>query len=108
MYRRAEKGRLNSSVLIDRTGTVVGVYDKVNPYWTEFDLKPPALPGQHDVPVYETDFGKVGFAICYDAKFPEVFERLRGQGCRAGRLAQRLPGLHGARRPSRCCTTTRS
>jgi beta-ureidopropionase len=80
MYRRAEKGRLNSSVLIDRTGTVVGVYDKVYPYWTEFDLQPPALPGQHDVPVYETDFGKVGFAICYDAKFPEVFQRLRDKG----------------------------
>jgi len=80
IYRRAEGARLNSSVLIDRTGTVVSVYDKVYPYWSEFDLQPPALPGQHDVPVYETDFGKVGLSICYDAKFPEVFQRLRDQG----------------------------
>jgi predicted amidohydrolase len=80
IYRQAPRGRLNSSVLIDRTGTVVSVYDKVFPYWTEFDLRPPALPGQQDVPVYEADFGKIGLAICYDAKFPEVFQRLRDKG----------------------------
>jgi predicted amidohydrolase len=80
IYRRAPGGRLNSSVLIDRTGTVVSVYDKVYPYWTEFDLQPPALPGREDVPVYEADFGKIGLAICYDAKFPEVFQRLRDKG----------------------------
>jgi predicted amidohydrolase len=80
IYRRAEGGRLNSSVLIDRTGTVVSVYDKVFPYWNEFDMQPPAVPGQHDVSVYEADFGKIGLAICYDAKFPEVFQRLRDKG----------------------------
>jgi predicted amidohydrolase len=80
IYRRAPGGRLNSSVLIDRTGAVVSVYDKVFPYWTEFDLQPPALPGREDVPVYEADFGKIGLAICYDAKFPEVFQRLRDKG----------------------------
>ena len=80
IYRLAEGRRLNSSVLIDRTGTVASVYDKVFPYWNEFDMQPPALPGQHDASVYETDFGKVGFAICYDAKFPEVFQRLRDKG----------------------------
>jgi predicted amidohydrolase len=80
IYRLAEGKRLNSAVLIDRTGAVVSVYDKVFPYWNEFDLQPPALPGQNDVSVYEADFGKIGFAICYDAKFPEVFQRLRDKG----------------------------
>ena len=80
LYRLAEGRRLNSSVLIDRTGAVAAVYDKVFPYWTEFDLQPPALAGQHDVAVYAADFGKIGFAICYDAKFPEVFQRLRDKG----------------------------
>jgi predicted amidohydrolase len=80
IYRPTPGGRLNSSVLIDRTGTVVSVYDKVFPYWTEFDLQPAALPGREDVPVYEADFGKIGLAICYDAKFPEVFQRLRDKG----------------------------
>jgi predicted amidohydrolase len=80
LYRQAPGGRLNSSVLIDRTGTVVSVYDKVFPYWTEFDLQPPVLPGQQDAPVHEADFGRIGLAVCYDAKFPEVFQRLRDKG----------------------------
>ncbi|HUL77027.1 MAG TPA: carbon-nitrogen hydrolase family protein [Vicinamibacteria bacterium] len=80
IYRLDEGRRLNSSVLIDRAGAVVSVYDKVFPYWNEFDLQPPAFPGQRDVPVYQADFGKIGLATCYDAKFPEVFQRLRDQG----------------------------
>jgi hypothetical protein len=68
-------GRVNSAIMFDRTGKIVGIYDKVFPYWSEFDLKPPASPGE-DAPVIETDFGKVGMAICFDANFPEVFKRL--------------------------------
>jgi len=107
IYRLAEGKRLNSAVLIDRTGTVASVYDKVFPYWNEFDLQPPALPGQHDVAVYEADFGKIGFAICYDAKFPRCSSacgtRAPSWSCgpaptRASRSCKR----------SRCCTTTRS
>ena len=80
IYRLAEGKRLNSSVLIDRAGAVAGVYDKVFPYWNEFEMQPPALPGQRDDAVFDTDFGKLGLAICYDAKFPEVFQRLRDRG----------------------------
>jgi len=80
IYRSADGNRLNSSVLIDRTGKVVSVYDKVFPYWNEFDLEPPVLPGQRDVEVYDADFGRIGFAICFDAKFPEVFQQLREKG----------------------------
>jgi len=78
--RREGQFRFNSSVLIDREGNIACVYDKIFPYWSEFDLKPPVDPGRKDVQVYETDFGKVGLAICYDAKFPEVWQRLRDRG----------------------------
>jgi apolipoprotein N-acyltransferase len=37
--RRDGKRRLNSAVLLDRSGQVAGLYDKVFPYWSEFDLK---------------------------------------------------------------------
>jgi predicted amidohydrolase len=80
IYRDAKDRRLNSAVLIDRTGKVVSVYDKIYPYWNEFDMIPPALPGQADVGVYDADFGRIGFATCFDAKFPEVFQRLRDKG----------------------------
>src|SRR5919198_1159350 len=80
IYRDDHGRRLNSSVLIDRTGKVVLVYDKIYPYWNEFDMTPPALPGQEDAGVYDADFGRIGFATCFDAKFPEVFQRLRDKG----------------------------
>ncbi len=80
IYRALDGRRLNTAVLIDRTGAVVSVYDKVFPYWNEFEMRPPALPGQNDVAVYDADFGRIGLATCYDAKFPEVFQRLRDRG----------------------------
>jgi predicted amidohydrolase len=77
--RRDGKRRLNTAVLIDRTGKVSGVYDKVYPYWSEFDLKPPVEPGK-EARVFETDFGKLGLAICFDVNFPEVWQQLADQG----------------------------
>jgi hypothetical protein len=59
---------------------VAGVYDKIFPYWSEFDGKNPVRPAQKDAVVVETDFGRLGLAICFDAKFPEVFQRLREKG----------------------------
>jgi predicted amidohydrolase len=72
--------RFNSAVLIDRNGKVTGRYDKAYPYWSEFDLNPAVKPGLSKVPVFETDFGKIGMAICFDANFPEVWQELRDKG----------------------------
>ena len=67
--------RLNSSVLIDREGEVVGAYDKVYPFWSEFEVDPPvSVAGE--VPVFRTDFGRVGMAICFDVNFPSVWQQL--------------------------------
>jgi len=71
--------RVNSAVLIDRAGKVVCVYDKVYPYWAEFDLKPPVAPRKH-IPVYQADFGRIGMAICFDVNFPDLWKRLAEQG----------------------------
>ena len=70
--------RWNSAVLLGRSGEVVGVYDKAYPYWSEFDITPPVQPGR-DVPVFETDFGRLGLAICFDANYPEAWQRLADQ-----------------------------
>jgi len=71
--------RLNSAVLLDRNGQTVCVYDKVFPFWSEYNLKPPVSPGL-EAPVYQADFGRVGIAICFDANFPEVWKRMADQG----------------------------
>lgn len=77
--RIADGRRLNSAVLIDRSGKVVFVYDKVYPYWSEFDHSKKVSVGT-TAPVYEADFGRVGFAICFDVNFPEVWKSLADQG----------------------------
>jgi predicted amidohydrolase len=74
------KFRYNSAVLINREGRVVFVYDKVYPYWNEFDLEPPVTPGTNSGVVYDTDFGRIGIAICYDVNFPEIWQSLREKG----------------------------
>lgn len=71
--------RFNTAVLINRDGTVIGQYDKVFPYWSEYDLKQPVQPGAR-APVFETDFGRVGMAICFDVNFPEVWQELADRG----------------------------
>ncbi|MCL1792663.1 MAG: carbon-nitrogen hydrolase family protein [Oscillospiraceae bacterium] len=83
IYRKSETAeRVNSSMLIGRKGEICGIYDKVYPFWSEFELDPPCAIGR-DAPVFETDFGKIGLAICFDANFPEVFRRLSLGGAEA-------------------------
>ena len=77
--RKDGEQRLNTAVLLDRSGAVAGLYDKVFPYWSEFDKDQVVEPGQ-EAPVFETDFGRLSFAICYDANFPEVWARMADQG----------------------------
>jgi predicted amidohydrolase len=71
--------RVNSAVLLDRAGRVAGIYDKVYPYWSEFALLPTVQIG-NAAPVFETDFGRVGLAICFDVNFPEVWKELADNG----------------------------
>ena len=80
MYRKNESiKKINSSILIDRNGEMAGIYDKAYPYWEEFDTDPATEAGT-DVPVFDTDFGKIGLAICFDANFPVVWEMLSRKG----------------------------
>lgn len=77
--RRDGDHRLNSVVLLDREGKIAFIYDKVFPYWSEFDLQKKVEVGR-TAPIYQADFGKVGFAICFDVNFPEVWKSLADEG----------------------------
>lgn len=68
---------LNSAVLLDRSGKVVLIYDDVFP--SEFDHKAKLDVGT-SVPVYQADFGRIGFAICFDVNFPDIWKSLADQG----------------------------
>jgi predicted amidohydrolase len=77
--RMEQNRRLNTVVLLDRNGEVACIYDKVFPYWDEFDIHPPVDVGE-DAQVYRADFGMLGFATCFDVNFPEVWKRLADKG----------------------------
>ena len=80
VYRKSETSqRINSAILFGRDGIIAGIYDKIFPYWGELNIPDAASPGD-DAPVFQTDFGKIGFAICFDANFPEVWKRMWQKG----------------------------
>lgn len=72
--------RLNSAVVLNRSGEIVCVYDKVYPFPAqEFAIDPPVKPGSA-VRVFEADFGRAGIAICFDVNWPHLWESLADQG----------------------------
>ena len=62
----------NAAYLLDREGRHVGTYYKVMP--GAFFRPGPSLP------VFETDFAKVGIVICADRRWPENIRTLRLKG----------------------------
>jgi beta-ureidopropionase len=79
IFRDVDGKRYNSAILLDRSGSPICIYDKVYPCHEEFKLDPPVEVGT-EVPVIDTDFGRIGMAICFDVNFPEVWKRLADQG----------------------------
>ena len=75
----------NTSVVYDRNGNELGKYSKLH----LFDIETPGgvvykesafvTPGDEPV-VIEINGRKVGLAICYDLRFPELFRNLSARG----------------------------
>lgn len=66
----------NSVVLIGRDGRVHGSYRKNHAYHTEGHY----FAAGNRMPVFDTDFGRIGIMICYDMGLPEVARILTLQG----------------------------
>ena len=62
--------RRNSSVMLDRKGDVAGIYNK-NHLVVEEMTEEGKLYGK-DIAIVDCDFGRVGFAICFDLNFDEL------------------------------------
>ena len=69
----------NTAAFIDRDGQIIGKYHKYQP--TIGEMEAGITPGS-DAPAFDTDFGKVGAAICFDMKFNEVGQHLADSGAR--------------------------
>jgi hypothetical protein len=74
----------NSAIVIDRSGDVLGIYDKVHPVTSSHNyavFENGVTPGC-TVPTFDLDFGRIGIQICFDAGFPESWEELQRRGAK--------------------------
>jgi len=69
----------NTTYLIDRMGSIAGCYRKR--HVTVRELEKGDLPSV-ELPVIETDFGKVGILTCFDATYPEDWAELSRLGAK--------------------------
>jgi hypothetical protein len=73
-FERGPDGTHNVSIYIDHRGEVLGRYRKMFPTFGEMDS---GIQCGADAVVVDTDFGRVGFAICFDLNYEEVRNALR-------------------------------
>jgi predicted amidohydrolase len=71
-----EQALFNGALLFDRAGQVAGRYLKTHSFY----LEKKHFSNGDALPVFETDFGKIGILICYDIGFPETARELCLQG----------------------------
>lgn len=62
----------NSCVLLDRAGKVAGIYNKNFPTMPEMEG---GIVAGNETPIFHTDFGTIGCAICFDLNFDELRAR---------------------------------
>ncbi|WP_338245039.1 carbon-nitrogen hydrolase family protein [Aurantiacibacter hainanensis] len=79
----------NRTLLFDAKGDIAARYDKIHMFDVELDTgeswreSAAYAPGDEVVTVSDTPIGKLGLTICYDIRFPALFEELGRQGCDA-------------------------
>lgn len=78
VYTKEGESVFNSAVFIDREGEIVGSYHKLHP--TTGEIADGVAPGPTDVPVFQTDFGKVGAQICFDIQWRDGWQSLAEKG----------------------------
>ena len=77
----------NTSFSFDRSGQIIGKHRKVHLF--DIDVKggirfmeSDTLTAGKDMTILDTEFGKIGVAICYDVRFPEWFRKMALAGAK--------------------------
>ena len=71
---------MNTTLVYDPQGEAVGRYDKIHLFGfnkgaESYDEARTIVPGKNVV-TFDAPFGKVGLAVCYDLRFPELFRAM--------------------------------
>lgn len=103
LFEREGERTFDSSPVIDADGSLLGVTRMI--HITDYDCfheQGYYAPGDRGLPVYQTRFGKVGVAICYDRHYPECMRALAVAGAelvvipQAGSVGEWPDGLYEA------------
>ena len=103
LYERDGDKTYDSSPVIDADGKLLGLTRMI--HITEYECfheQGYYDPGDRGTPVYETKFGKIGVAICYDRHYPEYMRSLAVAGAevvfipQAGSVGEWPEGLYEA------------
>lgn len=79
----------NTSVLFDPSGAV-GEYRKIHLFGYG-SREPEVLTPGEQVTVVDTSLGRVGMAVCYDLRFPELFREMADRGAELVLVASAWP-----------------
>ncbi len=103
LFERAGQQAYDSAPLIDADGSILGVTRMMHiTQYEGFYEQDYYDPGDTGAPVYQTAFGKIGVAICYDRHYPEYMRALALKGAQivfipqAGAVGEWPEGLYEA------------
>ena len=103
LYEKDGDNFYDSSPVINIDGNILGVTRMIHiTDYACFHEKGYYDPGDNGAPVYETKFGKIGIAICYDRHYPEYMRALALSGAevvfipQAGAVGEWPDGLYEA------------
>lgn len=103
LYEKDKDGTYDSSPVIDADGNILGTTRMIHiTDYACFHEKDFYTPGNNGAPVYETKYGKIGVAICYDRHYPEYMRALAIKGAeivfipQAGAVGEWPEGLYEA------------
>ncbi|GHU65032.1 carbon-nitrogen hydrolase [Clostridia bacterium] len=76
----------NTAFVFDPTGTCIARHRKVHLFDVNVENgvshRESDLFGAGDGPtIFDTEFGRLGLAVCFDVRFPEMFREMAAQGC---------------------------
>ncbi|MCH9631511.1 MAG: Omega-amidase YafV [Chlamydiia bacterium] len=79
LHKNKEGSFTNAFLLYDKSGECISCYEKIH-LISLLDEDKALSPGKK-LSTYDFEFGKVGFAICYDVRFCEMFAKYATSGC---------------------------
>lgn len=77
----------NTSFCFDRDGKIIGRHRKVHLFDIDVNgkfrfMESDTLTAGKDMTIIDTEFGKIGVAVCYDVRFPEWFRMMALAGAK--------------------------